>query len=266
MNIEKYIRCEYPKKTMYAICRTSNDGIYEVLSQKRTSEVTATWTLKQMSSTSVMVAWFDVDKLLEDGLISSINDTKIDGKDPMDYMMEVFSDCSVQPIEPEQKVNLLTGKYFRQYLWHTQSSSPSRVTRNFLIVNESKDNLSPVKLPENVQKRLDAEMENNRTKDMKSTLFESFVKANALTIVNDMIAKEQNVPMLQSLQFLYESIENHQSFMIGDELYHRIVCNAINDWLNKTFGECGLTFHYDISNPKSTICVHPEYYEFDTNK
>lgn len=266
MNIEKYIRCEYPKKTMYAICRTSNDGIYEVLSQKRTSEVTATWTLKQMSSTSVMVAWFDVDKLLEDGLISSINDTKIDGKDPMDYMMEVFSDRLVQPIESEQKVNLLMGKYFRQYLWHTQSSSPSRVTRNFLLVDESKDNLSPVKLPEKVQEKLDAELEKNRMKDMKSTLFESFVKANALTIVNDMIAKERNVQMIQSLQFLRESIENHHSFIIADELYHRIVCNAINDWLNKTFGECGLTFHFDTSNYKGSLYIHPEYYEFNINK
>jgi len=266
MNIEKYIRCEYPKKAVYALCRIRDDNISEILTQKRTSEVTLEWTLKQMSSTSVMVAWFDVDKLLEDGLISSINDTKIDGKDPMDYICEIFSDCFVQYISSEQKVNLLTGKYFRQYLWNTRSSSPSYVTANFLLVNESKDNLSYVELPKKVQNRLDAETEKKRMIDVKSTLFESFAKDNVLTIVNDMIAKERNLPMIYALQSLRQSIENNHTFIIDEELYRQIVCNAINDWLNKTFGKCGLTFHYDIPHCTESVYINPEHYEFNTNE
>ena len=121
-----------------------------------------------------------------------------------------------------------------------------------------KDLGEAIPLPNRIKaKKLAAEQKKEANENMVK-IFNTFVRPNMKSVVEDMLADPNNNDITDSLTYLNESLEENQrarrSLYIDSDILKKIYTNALYNFLTDKFGKCGLKFDKSKLNVGNVGC------------
>lgn len=121
-----------------------------------------------------------------------------------------------------------------------------------------KDLGEAIPLPNHIKaKKLAAEQKKEADENMVK-IFNTFVRPNMKSVVEDMLADPNNNDITDSLTYLNESLEENQrarrSLYIDSDILKKIYTNALYNFLTDKFGKCGLKFDKSKLNVGNVGC------------
>lgn len=133
----------------------------------------------------------------------------------------------------------------------------SYIDEVYYVVTD-KDLGEAIPLPNRIKtKKLAAEQKKEADENMVK-IFNTFVRPNMKSVVEDMLADPNNNDITDSLTYLNESLEENQrarrSLYIDSDILKKIYTNALYNFLTDKFGKCGLKFDKSKLNVGNVGC------------